>query len=147
MEVLLLEDVGKLGRSGDVVKVAAGFARNFLLPRRWAVPATPDVIAAAQGVIRRRQAERRKVEDQAQVLKERLEALEISLSLKLGRQDQSYGALTNADIARALEKQGIVLDRRKILLEQPIRALGNYRVGVKLSGGVEAILKVSVLRA
>jgi large subunit ribosomal protein L9 len=144
MEVILRDHVEHLGRRGEVVKVADGYARNYLLPRKLALPATD---ANRKWVEReRRQAEARDVEERgaAEAIAARLNALELTITRKVGENDQLYGSVTNADIAALLGEKGFEIDRRKILLPDPIKALGENTVPVKLHREVTAQLKVVV---
>src|SRR5579872_1987724 len=125
MEVILREDVDKLGSRGQVVKVASGYARNFLLPRRMAVAATDSnkkiVEQERQGHLRREAKEQTDAADLAKLMG----ALEVTIAQKAGDANQLFGSVTVADIAAALEKQGYTIDRRKINLEEPIKTLGD----------------------
>lgn len=145
MDLLLLEDVQKLGSSGEVVKVSGGFARNFLLPRHLAIPATDAAVKRAKILAQDRQAQQMKDLETAQALKERLESLECNIPVKTGKEDKLYGSITHLDIAQALQKLGVQIDRRKIHVE-PIKALGNFTASVKIHPQVEASLKVCVTR-
>lgn len=145
-ELLLLQDVDKLGQSGQVVRVSDGYARNFLIPRRLAVIATGGVVAAAKTLAQNRQIELRRSLEEAEALRTRLESLECNISVKVGRDDKLFGSVTNFDIAKALQKLGIGLDRKKILLKEPIKTLGAHPIAVKLHPQVEASLKVWVVR-
>jgi large subunit ribosomal protein L9 len=144
MEVILRDHVEHLGRRGEIVKVADGYARNYLLPRKLALPATD---ANRKWVERERKlAEARDVEERgaAEAIAMRLNALELQINRRVGENDQLYGSVTNADIAELLTSKGFEIDRRKILLPDPIKALGSNTVPVKLHRGVTAQLKVSV---
>lgn len=146
MEVILRDHVDHVGRRGDVVKVADGYARNFLLPRQLALPATE---ANKQRIARERKiAEAREGEERgaAEVLADRLVALELTIARRVGENDQLYGSVTNGDIAELLKEKGFDLDRRKILLPDPLRALGEAHVPVKLHRDVTAQLKVTVIK-
>ena len=146
MELLLLQNVEKLGQSGQVVKVANGYARNFLIPRRLAIVATSEAVKMAKDLAQNRQAELIKQVEEAQALRDRIESLECSLSVKVGRENKLYGSVTNADIAKALQGLGTPIDRRKIVLKEPIKSLGQFKVPVKIHPEVEASLKVLVVR-
>lgn len=146
VELLLLSDVNKLGKSGEVVKVSAGYARNYLLPRHLAMPASKGVIAVAQEIAKNRQQQLKKALEETQKLKEKIESAECQIAMQVGKEDKLFGSVTNADIAKALEKQGIQLDRRKMVLKEPIKSLGEYSVSIKLHPEVEASLKVRVVR-
>jgi large subunit ribosomal protein L9 len=146
MEVILRDHVDNLGKRGDVVKVADGFARNYLLPRKLALPATD---ANKQWIARERKiAEAREAEDRvaAEAVADRLAALELQIGRKVGDNDTLYGSVTNADIADLLKDKGFDLDRRKILLPDPIRTLGETHVPVKLHRDVTAQLKITVVK-
>ena len=146
MEVILRDHVENLGRRGEIVKVADGYARNFLLPRKLALPATD---ANRKWVERERKiAEVRDQEERgaAEAIATRLSALDLTISRKVGENDQLYGSVTNADIAELLAKKGFEIDRRKILLPDPIKALGESTVPVKLHRDVTAQIKVTVAK-
>lgn len=146
MEVILREDVEKLGNRGQVVKVAAGFARNFLLPRRLAVAATEAnkkiVEQERQAHLRR---EAKEIAD-AQELGKLMANLELTISQKAGEQDQLFGSVTAQDIANALERQNYSIDRRKVVLAEPIKQLGDYTVPVRLHREVTIEITVHVTR-
>lgn len=144
MEVILKEDVNKLGHAGDVVKVADGYGRNYLLPQRLAIEAT----AANKAVIEQmKTAALRKAErDKAgyEELAQKLEVAEVVIERKVGAGDHLFGSVTALDIANELEKQDIVVDRRKIALDEPLKTIGEFHVPVKLHREVTAHLKVVV---
>ncbi|MDP1570690.1 MAG: 50S ribosomal protein L9 [Vicinamibacterales bacterium] len=146
MEVILRDHVEHLGDRGEIVKVADGYARNYLLPRKLALPATPankNWVARERKIAEARESEQRAA---AQGVATRLAALDITIIRRVGENDQLYGSVTNADIAEVILAQGFELDRRKILLPDPIKALGEYTVPVKLHRDVTAQLKVVVGR-
>jgi len=146
MEVILREDVEKLGSRGQVVKVADGYARNFLLPKRLAVAATD---ANKKIVEQERQAHLRrevKLVGEAQDLAKLLGGVTVSIAQKAGENDQLFGSVTSKDIAEALEKQNYTIDRRKIQLEDPIKQLGEFKVPVRLHKDVTAEITVVVTR-
>jgi len=146
MEVILREDVEKLGHRGQVVKVTPGYARNFLLPRRIAVPATganKKIVEQEREAYLRREA---KVQNDAQDLAKLLSSVELSISQKAGENDQLFGSVTVADLAAALEKKGYNIDRKKIQLDEPIKTLGDFKVNVKLHKEVTVELPVHVVR-
>lgn len=146
MEVILREDIEKLGSRGDMVKVAAGYARNFLLPRRLAVPASE---ANKKIVEQERQAHLRKeakVQADAQELAKLMGPVEVTIAQKAGENDQLFGSVTASDIAVALEKLGYAIDRRKVHLDEPIKTLGDFKVSVKLHRDVSVDLPVHVVR-
>jgi large subunit ribosomal protein L9 len=146
MEIILREDIDKLGTRGQVVKVASGYARNFLLPKRLAVAATDS---NRKIVEQERQAHLRKdvkLQSEAQDLGKLLSALTITISRKAGENDQLFGSVTANDIADALSAQSYTVDRRKIQLDEPIRTLGEHKVPVRLHKDVVAEITVNVSR-
>lgn len=146
MEVILREDIDKVGSRGEIVKVAPGYARNFLLPRRLAVPASD---ANKKIVEQERQAHLRreaKVQADAQDLAKLMAAVEVTISQKAGENDQLFGSVTAADIAAALEKQGFTIDRRKVQLEEPIKSLGDFKVGLRLHRDVSVEIPIHVVK-
>jgi large subunit ribosomal protein L9 len=145
MEVILKEDVANLGHRGDVVKVADGYGRNFLLPRKLALQATlanKAVIEQMKSAAARRSAEEKV---QAQALVAKLEPLTLSFTRKSGENGQLFGSVTTADIAGELASKGFEIDRRKIQLSEPIKSLGNFTVSVKLHREVTAHVGVHVV--
>ena len=147
MEVILKEHVEHLGRRGEIVKVANGYARNYLLPRKLALPVTPE----NKGQIERERvkAEAREAEElkSAQALQVRLEALELVIARRVGENNTLYGSVTSADVADALAAHQFSVDRRKIQLADPLKALGDHVVPVKLYRDVTAQVKVKVAPA
>jgi large subunit ribosomal protein L9 len=144
MEVILKEDVNKLGNRGDVVKVADGYGRNFLLPQKLAMEAT----AANKVVIEQmkqsavRQSAREKSE--AELLVKQLNQVELLFQRKVGENEHLFGSVTSSEIAHQLEQKGFNIDRRKLQLEEPLRQLGEFHVPVKLHREVTAHIKVTV---
>ena len=145
MQIILQEDVEKLGARGQLVDVAEGYARNFLLPRNLAIEANPKNIRAFEHQKRLALMRREAKKNEALKLKERLEALRISLTARAGEEGKLFGSVTNIDIERALREQNFEIERRKIMLAEPIKQLGEYTVPVKVDPEVEAILKISVI--
>ena len=146
MEVILREDIEKLGGRGEVVKVAPGYARNFLLPRRMAVLATD---ANRKIVEQERQAHLRreaKLEGEAQDLGKLLSGVTITIARKAGENDQLFGSVTANDIADALAAQKYTVERRRIQLDEPIRTLGEHKVCIRLHRNVTAEVAVNVTR-
>ena len=144
MEVILKEDVSKLGSRGDVVKVAEGYGRNYLLPKKLAIEATP----ANRAVIEQMKASavRRVAREKgdAEALGKQLAGVELSFTRKSGDHDQLFGSVTSADIARELEHKGFNIDRRKIQLEEPLKPMGDFNVPIKLHRDVIVPVKVTV---
>ncbi len=146
MEIILREEIEKLGIRGDVVKVANGYARNYLLPQRKAVLATDSnrkIVEQERQSYLRKEA---KLASEAEALGELLKALSINVSRKAGETDHLFGSVTAADLADILAAQGYTLDRRKIHLEEPIRTLGEHKVTVKLHREVSIEITVNVNR-
>jgi len=145
MEVILREHVDNLGNRGDVVKVASGYARNYLLPRKLALAVTE---ANRRQIERERaSAEAREAEERqaAQALADRMQQADITIARRAGEGDTLYGSVTSADIADSLAAQGFEIDKRKIQLADPIRAIGETDVPVKLHREVTATVKVKVV--
>ena len=145
MEVILREHVDNLGRRGDVVKVAAGYARNYLLPRKLALAVTEG--NRRQIERERKVAEVRESEEksQAEALAQRLESTDIEIARRVGENQTLYGSVTSADIAEALGAKGFEIDKRKIALADPLKALGEATVPLKIHREVTAQLKVKVV--
>ncbi|AFL86882.1 LSU ribosomal protein L9P [Terriglobus roseus DSM 18391] len=144
MEVILKEDVEKLGHRGDVVKVATGYGRNYLLPQRLAIEAT--VANKAVIVQMKESAVRKAVKDKTAATEqaEKLSNVEVTFERKVGANDVLFGSVTSQDIAAELAKQGYEIDRRKIALDEPLKAIGEFHVPVKLFREVSAHVKVTV---
>jgi len=146
MEVILKEDVDKLGTRGQLVKVTPGYARNFLLPKRLAVPATDSnkkIIEQERQAHLRREA---KLATEAGELAKLMGSVSITISQKAGENDQLFGSVTSKDIAEALEKQGYTIERRKIVLEEPIKTLGEFKIPVRLHAEVSAEITLHVVK-
>ena len=144
MQIILQEDVEKLGTRGQVVEVARGYARNFLLPRNLALEATPGNMKRLEKM-RATFAKKEAVEkDAAQKLADLLAAVSVEIARKSGDSDQLFGSVTSADISESLAAQGYTIDKRKIVLAEPIKAIGNYDIPVKLHREVTAIVKLTV---
>ncbi len=145
MEVILREDIEKLGSRGDIVKVADGYARNYLLPKRLAVPATEankKIVAQEREAHLRREA---KAKAEAEQLAKLMEGLTLTIEHKAGEHDQLFGSVTARNIADALAKQNFTIDHRKIQLDEPIKQLGEYKVTVKLHREVAVEIGVQVV--
>ncbi|WP_294344864.1 50S ribosomal protein L9 [Prosthecochloris sp.] len=144
MKVILKKDIVTLGDAGEVVEVKNGYANNFLIPQGIALRATEGALKA-RDTERKQQA--KKIEQQriaARETADKLQQLNLKVSAKAGDSGKLFGTVTSGDIAEALKNEGVAVDRRKISLEAPIKALGNYEVGVKLFMDVSATLKVTV---
>jgi large subunit ribosomal protein L9 len=144
MEVILREDVDKLGRRGDVVKVAEGYGRNFLLPRGLALAVTDANKAMIEKEKRALLARLAKEKAEFQAVADRIGSIRFVAPRKVGENDVLYGSVTSGDIAEFLKGKGIDLDKRKVQLEEPIKKLGDHEVHIKLHPEVTATLKVLV---
>jgi len=146
MEVILRQHVDNLGRRGEIVKVADGYARNYLLPRKLALPATAgnkQHVERERKILEVREAEER---GQAQAVATRLAAVTISIARRVGDTEQLYGSVTASDIADFLREKGFEIDRRKLILPEPIKAIGEFDVPLKLHREVTVPLKVHVVK-
>jgi large subunit ribosomal protein L9 len=144
MEVILKEDINKLGHRGDVVKVAEGYGRNYLIPKKLAIEATPGnkaVIEQMKAAAVRKSA---KEKGSAEELGNQLDGVTVEFTRKSGEHDQLFGSVTSADIAHALEAKGFTIDRRKILLDVPLKTVGEFKVPVKLHREVTVTVKAVV---
>ncbi len=145
MEVILREHIDNLGRRGDVVKVADGYARNFLLPRKLALLVTDENrkrIDRERKVADVREAEEKQA---AESVAARMTALNLAFERRVGENDTLYGSVTSADVADALEAKGFPVDKRKVTLHDPLKQLGEFEVAVKIHREVTALVKVRVV--
>lgn len=146
MEIILKEDVENLGHRGDVVKVAQGYGRNFLLPKNLAIEATAgnkSIIEQMKNASIRRSA---KEKADSELLLQQMEQVALSFTRKTSDSDHLFGSVTGGDIAQALEAQGFAIDRRKVHLEEPLKSLGEFLVPVRLHREVTAHVKVTVVK-
>jgi large subunit ribosomal protein L9 len=144
MEVILKEDINKLGHRGEVVKVAEGYGRNYLIPKKLAIEATPGnkaVIEQMKAAAVRKSA---KEKGSAEELGKQLDGVTVEFTRKSGEHDQLFGSVTSSDIAHALEAKGFAVDRRKILLDVPLKTVGEFDVPVKLHREVTVMVKTVV---
>ena len=146
MQIILQEDVEKLGTRGQVVEVANGYARNFLLPRRLGLEATPGNMKRLEKMRAAFALKEATEKEAAQKIAEQLAAVAISQSRKAGENDQLFGSVTSADIADALAAKGFPVDKRKIVLDNPIKTVGEYEIPVKLHREVIVNVKLTVER-
>ncbi len=145
MKVILREDVESLGRTGDVVEVAGGYGRNYLLPRGLAVKASTRNLKELEHQKRIMQARLEKQKKGAEELARRLSSVTCTISRKTGEEEKLYGSVTTRDIEAALKEQGVTVDRKRIVLEEPIKQLGEYKVEVKVHPEVRAEVTVHVV--
>lgn len=146
MKVILKEDVQNLGSAGAVVNVTDGYARNFLFPRRSAIPATGQNMKSFEHEKRVVEARRAKRKKEAETIKAKLERISCSIAKKVGEQDKLFGSVTTQDIEKAFSAEGFNIDKKDILLAEPIKALGVYTVPVRVFDDVVANTKVWVVR-
>lgn len=146
MQVILKEDVKSLGKTGDIVNVKDGYARNFLIPKNLAVEANPKNIKAIEHERKKIQEIARKAKVSAEALASRISAITLTIKAKAGEEEKLFGSVTAMDIADALKKEGIELDKKKILLEEPIKRLGSYTVSAKIHPDVTATINVQVVQ-
>jgi large subunit ribosomal protein L9 len=146
MQVILRDDMDNLGKSGEVVNVKEGYARNFLLPRGHAIKATTDDIARVEHEKRIIAARTAKLAKEAQAEADNLSQVSVSIARAVGEEDKLFGSVTGRDISEALKEKGVHVDAKKIHLDEPIKALGMVEVPVKLGRGVTANIKVWVVK-
>jgi len=146
MDVILLKDVEKLGGEGTVVRVKPGFARNYLLPRGLAAPATAQQLKLFEAAKRRRLEKAQRATEQAATLKRTLESRSLSLKLRVGEDDKPFGAITSHDVLEALQQGGVELDKHAVHLPQPIKTLGVFEIPVRLHPEVTATVKLWVVK-
>jgi len=144
-ELILMSDVEGLGLEGEVVKVSDGYARNYLFPEKLAVPVTQAALKKLEKNKLEREARHKKELETAQALAAALEKISCTIAVKVGESDKLFGSVGAADIVASLKQQGVELDKRKILLSEPIRELGVYPVKIKLHAQVEVFLKIWVV--
>lgn len=145
MQIILKEDVKDLGRIGDMVRVKDGYARNFLIPKGLAVEASTKNLKALEHEKRKIQEIAKKAKDSAENIASKISRTTVTIKAKAGEEDKLFGSVTAMDIADALKKEGIDIDRKKIVLDEPIRRLGNYTVTVKIYSEVAAQLNIQVV--
>jgi len=147
MKVILQENIEHLGQIGDVVKVAPGYSRNYLLPKGLAIEATEKNAKALEHTKRQLAYKKNKTLESAKNLVARLEALTVELTHQAGEEGKLFGSVTNMEIAAFLKDKGIEIDRKKIVLTEPIKQLGEYSVAIKIHPEIAAALKVKVAAA
>jgi large subunit ribosomal protein L9 len=145
IQVILQQDLKNVGKSGELVKVKPGYARNYLIPRRLAVAATTSNIARVEHEQRVTAARAAKVRAEAGTIAEKLGAVSVTIARKVGEEGKIFGSVTAKDIAEALSAKGVVVDKKKMVIPEPIRAIGTFDIGVKLAGEIEATVKVEVV--
>ena len=146
MKVILIEDVDKLGAMGKIIEVNRGYARNFLFPRKLAKPATDSTLKIVEEVKKRKLAKLVKEKRSAEELKEKLSMVSCTIPVEAGEDDKLFGSVTAQDIAHAFELEGFSIEKKQIVLEEPIKSLGVYHVSVKLHPEVVGAVKVWVVK-
>lgn len=147
MKVILKENIDTLGHIGDIIKVAPGYARNYLIPKGLAIEATVKNAKALDHAKRQLEYKKNKVLEQAKVLAAKIEALTLNLVHQAGEEGKLFGAVTNMELAEQLKAQGIEIDRKRVLLAEPIKTLGEFTATVKIHPELNATLKVQVTKA
>ncbi|HSR70656.1 MAG TPA: 50S ribosomal protein L9 [Acidobacteriota bacterium] len=145
MQVILTEDVYELGNRGEVVEVAKGYGRNYLIPNHLAIPATPGnlkIVEQQQKALAKKETKHR---EEAELLAKELNDLHLVVSRKAGESGSLFGSVTAKDIVNLLKREGITLDRRKLVIEQPLKSIGNYKMEARLFPEIEAYLLISVV--
>jgi large subunit ribosomal protein L9 len=144
VKVILTTDVPKLGKSGEMKSVADGYATNFLIPQKLAVPAAGGAYRAWQHDIASREEKRQREREEAEIATNRISSTTLTMGVKVGEGGKLYGSITSKDIADALSRRGIEIDRHKIELEEPLKSLGTYKVAVKVYSGMTSEVTVVV---
>jgi len=145
MQVILREDIDNLGKIGDLVKVADGYARNFLVPGKKAIEATPDNLRAMDHAKKMVSDRLRKLKKEAAAEADQIKGLTVTIKAKVGEEGKLFGSVTSMDIAEAAKARGVNIEKRKIVLDEPIKRVGEFTVTVKLHADVTADFKVSVV--
>ena len=144
MKVILTQDVAKLGKSGEMKTVTDGYATNFLIPRKLAVPAAGGAFRAWQHDIASREDKRKREREEAEIAATRISSTTLTMGVKVGEGGKLYGSITTKDIADALGRRGITVDRHKIELDEPLKSLGTYKVAIKVLSGMSPEVTVVV---
>jgi large subunit ribosomal protein L9 len=144
VKVILTSDVAKIGKSGELKDVADGYARNFLIPKKLAVPAAGGAYRAWQHDIASREEKRQRERGEAEIAAQRIASTTLTMGVKVGEGGKLYGSITAQDIADALGRRGITVDKHKVELEQPLKSLGTYKVAVKVYAGMTPEVTVIV---
>ncbi len=145
MKVILIENVDKLGSIGDVITVKTGYARNFLIPKKLAKEATAGNLKSLESLLKKKAIVEAKVLEGANKIAERIAALSITILAEAGEEEKLFGSVSSEMIAEALSKEGVSIDRRDLVLDEPIKKLGIYQVTVKIHPQIKASLKVLVV--
>lgn len=146
MKIILREDLKKLGKCGEVVEVKDGFARNYLIPKNLAIPATKGNLKAIEEVVHQKKLRDNKSLRKDQRLKAEIEKISITAEVSVGEEDKVFGSVTTQQIAELMKEKGFVIDRHQIGLDEPLKALGVYTIIIKISSDVQANLKLWVVK-
>ncbi len=146
MKIILMEDVPALGHRGEVRDVATGYARNYLLPKNLALPATPGNLQNLEHLKRQRERVETKAREEAEAAADRIAALELAVATRASEDGRLFGSVSAQDIVEFLERHRVPVEKRRVLLEEPIKALGEYQVPIRLHHDVTATLRVAVTR-
>ena len=144
MKVILTQDVSTLGKSGEMKTVADGYATNFLIPRKLAVPAAGGAYRAWQHDIASREEKRQREREEAEIAATRIASTTLTMGVKVGEGGKLYGSITPKDIADALGRRGITVDRHKVDLDEPLKTLGTYKVAIRVSAGLTPEVTIAV---
>ena len=146
MKVILREDIPELGTAGSTIEVRDGYGRNYLIPRNLAIPATKANLKAVDEIAKQKEMREKKLRRGSEIIKDKIEKLELSTEVLVGEEDKLFGSITNHDIASLLEQNGVTVDKRAIQLEEPIKALGVYTIPVKVDKELTAHVKLWVVK-
>lgn len=146
MKIILRQDYEQLGKAGDTIEVKRGFGMNYLIPKKIAYPAKPNYVRMLNEEQRQKLVQQNKQKKYAEQLAKKMESVSVTLAVSVGEGDKMFGSVTNQDIAEALVKQGYDIDRKKIELTEPIKALGIYSVPIKLHPEIETKIKVWIVK-
>ena len=146
MKVILTQSHFKLGSAGDVITVRDGYARNYLIPRKFAIPATPGNMKQVEQIRRRQMTIEQKRKEKMQILAEKLSRVSLDLVVEVDEEDKLFGTVTTGQIADALQRRGFDIDRKQIIIDEPIDSLGVYNVKIDLHPEVECAVRVWILK-
>ena len=146
MKVILTQSHFKLGSAGDVITVRDGYARNYLIPRKFAIPATPGNMKQVEQIRRRQMTIEQKRKEKMQILAEKLSRVSVDLVVEVDEEDKLFGTVTTGQIADALQRRGFDIDRKQIIIDEPIDSLGVYNVKIDLHPEVECAVRVWILK-
>ena len=146
MKVILTQAIDRLGKAGDCINVKEGFARNYLLPKNMAKEATPGNIKALESLKKKQTLEDAAKLNEAKVLAEKIQNLSITISAKAGEEEKLFGAVTVDMISKALEAEGVSIDKKDLILDEPIKKLGVYQIGAKIHPEVKTTLRVWIVK-